>query len=472
MAPAASTSRARTLRVLDLEPVHHLRGTFLASVPFWVLGAWALRAGWLSDQHAHVVAKALLAADRGRLEFIGFLYPPVPFLLALPWPSPEVVVFWCGLAAGATAWLVAYELRRRGLGPATVLALVVATFASPAVLHLVTSSLTEPLASLAVLLAWLHYLNFVRFRHTWSGFVSGLILGAAFFVHFHTLLYALALALLVPLFARESLNPWEGAARLWVVVFPALWGVVTWSYLSWVFQGDPFSFVRSAEAVVLGWAPVGGAWDARLGEALRLAAVELVQVPLAVAVALLVLRAAPRQALPFLALLAVPAVARTLGLRFPSELAVFTYALIAVMAVPSSLPRASQRCLAVLAALQVAASAAGSTWPWERFGPAASQEAAFARQLAAYPVRSILADDRSAYRLVARARTARPFLLPPDPEFAAAVEHPEGRVQFVLVTAQPAPGDQVSPRFLARFAGSLPVATWGPRRLYAARGGP
>jgi hypothetical protein len=472
MAPAVTSPRPRALRVLDLEPARHLRATALASVPFWLLGAWALRAGWLSDRHAHVLAKALLAWDRGRLEAIGFVYPPVPFLLVLPWPSPELMVFWSGLAAGTAAWLVTYELRRRRLAPAAVASVVAATFASPAAAELTTGSLSELLASLAVVLAWLHYLNFVRARHTWSGFVSGLILGLAFFVHFHVLLYAVALALLAPFFARESMDPWEGLARVWVVVFPAVWSLVTWSYLSWVFQGDPFSFLRSAEAVVLGWAPAASGWRARLEDALRLAATELPRVPLVVVAGLLALKTAPRQAAAFVALLALPTVSRALGVPFSSQLAVFTYALVAALAVPRSPSPRAQRWLVTLAALQVAAAAAAGSWPWHRFHPSTPGEAVFARKLASLPPRSVLADDRSAYRLVAWARTARPFLLPPDREFTAAVENPEGRVAFVLVSTAPAPNDEVSRRFLERFRGRAPVLSWGPWRLYQVRESP
>lgn len=253
-------------------------------------------------------------------------------------------------------------------------------------------------------------------------------------------------------------------------MFPAVWSVLTWSYLSWILQGDPLSFVRFAEAVVLGWAPVGGQWKVRWEEVLRLVTAELASVPVAVVVGVLVLRAAPRGGGLLVGLLSVPTLARLLGLRFPTELAVTTYTLIAAMAVPSTLTASGQRWLVVLAALQLATGTLTAPWPWERFTPAPG-EAAFARQLAALPPRSVLLDDRSAYRLVARAGTARPFLLPADPEFARAVEDPADWVQFVLVTTTPAPNDPVSPRLLARLGGRTPLATWGPWRLYSVRPG-
>ncbi|RTH04370.1 hypothetical protein CSW47_06855, partial [Thermus scotoductus] len=36
--------------------------------------------GYLSDLHAAYLAKVYLALDRGRLEFLGFSYPPLPLL--------------------------------------------------------------------------------------------------------------------------------------------------------------------------------------------------------------------------------------------------------------------------------------------------------------------------------------------------------------------------------------------------------
>ncbi|MFN3929510.1 MAG: hypothetical protein ACK4OK_07745, partial [Thermoflexus sp.] len=64
-------------------------------------------------------------------------------------------------------------------------------------------------------------------------------------------------------------------------------------------------------------------------------------------------------------------------------------------------------------------------------------EQRMARYLARLPCGSILADDREAFRLIARAGTACPFVLPPDPIFEMAVVAPERFVSYVLVAEHP-----------------------------------
>src|SRR2546428_634200 len=70
---------------------------------------------WLSHHHAHVIEKALLALDRGRIELIGFVYPPLPFLLLLPRPSPAFAGL-LGAGCGAlVVWILSRALGRLSL---------------------------------------------------------------------------------------------------------------------------------------------------------------------------------------------------------------------------------------------------------------------------------------------------------------------------------------------------------------------
>ena len=83
MASAASARRAELRQNPTAGPLA------AAGVFFFLAAALTYRADvslWLSHHHAHVIEKALLVLDRGRLELIGFFYPPLPFLLMLSWP--------------------------------------------------------------------------------------------------------------------------------------------------------------------------------------------------------------------------------------------------------------------------------------------------------------------------------------------------------------------------------------------------
>jgi len=71
-----------------------------------------------------------------------------------------------------------------------------------------------------------------------------------------------------------------------------------------------------------------------------------------------------------------------------------------------------------------------------------------AEWLCGLPDHSILADDRTAYRLIARCNRAKPFLLPADGRFLLALHAPDQFVNVVLVQRTETPfADQVSQRF-------------------------
>ncbi|BAW01031.1 uncharacterized protein TTMY_0621 [Thermus thermophilus] len=69
--------------------------------------------------------------------------------------------------------------------------------------------------------------------------------------------------------------------------------------------------------------------------------------------------------------------------------------------------------------------------------PPDALERAIGQALAQAPPRSILADDRESYRLLAWAGTARPFLLPADAGFTLALSAPSLYVDRVLVCRGP-----------------------------------
>ncbi len=473
MASAATSRPARALasrpspdlRLLGLRWHQHLVRVLLFSVPFAALALYAAQLGFLSNAHAHVTAKALLAADRLRLEVIGFLYPPLPFLLVLPFPHPWTPALLSSLAAGATAWLVWYDLERTGLGLLWRMMLLAAVVVTPSSVFLATQAFPDMLTLHFLVVAWHYYWNFVRYQHTFSGFVAGLILGLAFYANFYALLYALAFAVLVPLFRRaahERPEPREFAASLsqmLVTAFPALWALASWSYINWVFTGRPFMYLADPAAAVID----PDRWSVPLDERLSWLpqfGVEVLSQPLLLAAFLVHARVAPRR-LPVLAVLAfVPALVRLCGFSYPLPLVLGSYTLIALLSLPQRQPRWFGPFLVVLAVTQgfVAATLVrqvGEVRAWENVVTSGAsraedqQEIELASRLRAAPDRSILADDRSAYRIVARAVTARPFLLPTDAAFAVALDDPVSAVRYVLVTAVPMEGDLVSARFAA-----------------------
>ncbi|MDI6829411.1 MAG: hypothetical protein QME62_13095, partial [Armatimonadota bacterium] len=182
--------------------------------------------GFLSNQHAHQIAKVLQAVESRRLELIGFTYPPLPFILTALWIHPLTPSLIASFAAGATAWLLLRHLYHTSLSTMSKIVLLSALAFTPASLYLATQSMTDMMTLFLFLLAWITFLSFTREGVTMSGFVSGLVLGVAFFFNSYALFFSVVYALASPLFYRwRQKSPlerkWQADLTLAVVVgFP------------------------------------------------------------------------------------------------------------------------------------------------------------------------------------------------------------------------------------------------------------
>src|SRR5690606_36048300 len=137
------------------------------------------------------------ALDRGRLELLGFEYPPLPFLLLIP--SATITATWVlgGLAVAALAWLVVDECtERRSILP---LVLLVAALWTPIGMHLVIGDFNEAIGLLALFIGWRHYRRWWSTRQTIHGLRTGLWLGLAFYTSPLGLAVALVAGAVLPL---------------------------------------------------------------------------------------------------------------------------------------------------------------------------------------------------------------------------------------------------------------------------------
>lgn len=451
------------LRLVDLTWRDHLVRVLLFSLPFLGVALLAYRLAFLSNTHAHIVEKALLAADRLRLEVIGFLYPPLPFLTVLVFPRTWMPSVLASVAAGGIAWLLWYDLERTELPRLWRMLLTVSVVATPTALYLATQAYPEVLALHLVVVAWHYYWNFVRYGHTFSGFVAGLVLGLAFYANFYAFLYAIALAGLVPLFrraanrSREPSERWATLSQMLVTAFPALWAATSWTYINWVFTGNPFTYLAEPATAVIDPTRWGTPLAERV-EWLRDFASELLAQPLLIAVLALNAWRYPRRVVPLVVLASLPSLIRLVGLTYSLPLALGTYTLIALLALPERLPRWIAPLLVIFAILQGISGTTlvlreGEVSQWERVLTTEQvrtsdlEERALAVALRQAPPRSILADDRGAYRIIAGAESARPFLLPADEDFTAALASPADRVRYVLVSRSAPESDVVSAQF-------------------------
>lgn len=453
----------------------------LLALPFVLMAVSAYAGSYLSNQHAHLIEKALLIRDRGRPELMGFVYPPLPFLATLIWSHPIVPSMVAALVGGATAWLLWRQLRLLRMPRLAAVLLLVLPMSLPTSLYLASQSLGEMLALFLLLLAWVHYLAFTQDGQTRSGFLAGMVLALAFFADHFAALYAVPFALFAPFFVRERGNGASRAAAV-VVLFPVLAAIAAWSYVNWVFVGDPLHFLSDPASSVFVYARadapafIGGSW----GQAVKATGRDLFSTPLYLASGVLVARIWPSRALAFLVPLAVVAAVRAHGMYYPDYFAISTFTVVALAALPRQMPaRAWPICL-LAAVLQIGMAYASSPRMQDarwgtvvltgRVAAADEQEQAIGAYLAQYPPHSILTDDRTSYRIVARAGTARPFLLPADPGYALARSQPAAFVPYVLVPEQSPSGfaPQVAADATVRPPnGARLRAAWPGWRLYS-----
>lgn len=415
------------------------------SLPFLIVGAASLSSGFMSHEHAHLIEKALLVRDRGRLEWIGFAYPPLPVLMLLPWPILPAAVILASLSGGLLAWSVGRRLQVLPFPPWIRAGLLLSFMGMPTILFLATQRFGTTLALVLFLWAWQAYLTFTRHGRTDAGFLAALIIGFAFYASFYAPAFALTFALAAPLFAHTR-DPRHTLAILMVLAFPTAMTVGAWIYLSWLFAGQPLAFLYDpGSSLLIAFRPdeafsTPGAMVQELVQ-------RLLNTPLYIGVGILIARLQPRRLPAYLIPLLLMVGAWSLGGVFPRELSVALGALFALSGIPARTPPRRGIPLMVLALLQLGvdgfSTRYGERERWwaalwaEKPSTADAVEEEIAARLAHLPCGSVLADDRQAYRLIARAGTACPFVLPPDPTFQLAVSRPERFVRWLLVAESP-----------------------------------
>lgn len=456
-----------------------LMPTLALALPFLILGYVADNRLFMSNEHARLLSNALVAVDRGRAELIGYIYPPLPFFMLLPWPHKIMLMIVAALSAGALARTLWGHLCILPIPLFARLSLLVASMAVPTSLYMATQSLVETLALLLLVASWANYLAFVRQGETKAGFSAGLALGAALFVSQYTLLYAALFVLLTPTLIATRGSGSEISAAL-VLLFPVAVSLMAWAYISWAFTGDPVYFLRAPGSSLLVYTRPGGAelslgWPLAIRSTLR----DLMASPLYLGIGLVVALLWPVRLIVFLTPAILITVVRAFGLVYPDYFAIGTYTVTALVALRPGMPR---RLWPALIAISIVHLVVGYSIPlrgemadwakavrYSEVKTASIDERAIGDRLSGMPPRSVLLDDRIAYRIVARAETARPFLLPVDGLYRLAESQPSLFVDHVLVPAQPIPsvGGRIAMNFPSKTPPNFAIETsWSEWRLY------
>jgi hypothetical protein len=387
-------------------------GLALAVVLPLVLVAYTMASdGWLSDTHGAFLHRVHFALERGRLELLGFEYPPLPFLLLVPWATITTTWIIGGVAVAILAMLVVDECTdRRSVLP---LILLVSALWTPIGLHLLISDFNEAVGLLALFLGWRHYRKWWATRQTVHGLYTGLWLGLAFYTSPLGLAVALIAGAVLPLiFPRLQIPPF--ASQLVLLVFPGFAAAATWAYLSWVFVGH----------VELPFRP----WESNsplLGTML------IWSVPYLLVAALVLLR--PKASTAGMLLpLGLLWVANRIGWHFSVAFAVVLLTLVAIVALPRELKLPTRALLGTVAIGQ--AIIAWMVWPIPSLTEADLAARAVAEALADAPPRTVLIDDRFSLSLFKWSPSLEPYLTTRDTGFEVAISQPLNTVLYVLAT--------------------------------------
>ena len=381
-------------------------------VPVVIVSVLLMHGGWRSDIHGAFLSRVRFAENRGQLQLLGFEYPPLPFLLLLPWPDDLWIIALGGAAMFGLVWMVLADCTwQRSMLPFLLLLSVLWT---PIGVHLIAGDFNEAIGLFALYVGWRHYRRWWATRKTIHGLYTGLWLGLAFYTSPLGLGLALVAGAILPLiFPRLQIPPF--ASQLVLLVFPGAAATATWAYLSWIFTHRvAFPFTP--------WEPTSPGFATILVWTIPYLVVSLFALfrPKATTAGVL---------LPF----ALLVVATRVGWHFSLAFATGLLTLVAIVALPRDLGRIPRAIVFVAAVAQ--AMAAWWLIPWPRVTAADLTAHAVANALAVAPDRSILIDDRFAPQLLKWAPSLAPYLTTRDTGFDLALSDPAQKVDYVLVTA-------------------------------------
>jgi hypothetical protein len=307
-----------------------------------------------------------------------------------------------------------------------------------------------------MLAASVHYITrFLRDDYSLDLFIGSTLLGLTFFLDFRSaaLLIAIVPAAALPLWRRSRAQAISVALTIAV---PTIFFALAWSYVNWIFLGDPFAYAHGRGSLFRTFA-VTPALLAAAGDplqTLRFAAIALIgslPVTLPYFVGLASFRGGrPAYTIPAIVVYASPIVFIVAsiygGLYRPTIALLALFTLVFLFSLDAIKP---SRWLTAAVAISLVASFFApfvSSVPEERaFGNALIGRGEIDanltpfRALAAHVGSdgSILIDDSSLYPLVYVLGSASRFILPYQYEYASALSNPAPFVRYVVVARRP-----------------------------------
>jgi len=233
-------------------------GVSLAFVATLALAAIAVRNGFVADDTLRLWAGASTAAD-GEVS-IGRIvagYPSLPFLVTtlVAWLAPAGAPAPALVAAGLFAIFAAccfHGLRKAGWSYVTAAAITLLIGFHPALLRAVVAGPADMFLALFLLMLCFALYNLRARSDTSEVMAVGLALMALAFSHPLGAAFAFASVPFLVFAVRPMLVANSALNVVVALIFPTLFVVAAFSYVSWIFPGDGWSFFAApAESLSL-----------------------------------------------------------------------------------------------------------------------------------------------------------------------------------------------------------------------------
>jgi hypothetical protein len=422
----------------------------LLSLCYFALVSTLERQGFLGLQLAFFGEKAALALHGlpPRLVNVGFVYPPLSFLLQLAFATPLIGQ---AVIAGVIVAGILYFLQTSVADRALRLLAQVYVLASPVFLYLTVEDHSSLLFALMLAVSVHAITRFLRDDYSLDLFIGSTLLGLTFFLDFRSaaLLFAIVPAAALPLWRRSRAQAISVALTIAV---PTVFFAAAWSYVNWIFLGDPFayahgrgSFFRTFPVTPALFAAAHDPW-----QTLRFAGIALLgslPVTLPYFIGFASLRGGKAAyTVPAIVVYASPVVFIVVsifgGLYRPTIALLALFLLVLLFSLDAIKP---SRLLTATVAISLIASFFApfvSPSPDERaFGNALIGRGAVAANLAPFRLLAahlgtggpILIDDSSLYPLVYTLGSPERFILPYQYEYASVLSNPAPFVRWVVV---------------------------------------
>jgi hypothetical protein len=195
----------------------------------------------------------VLYSREPHLAAVGFVWPPLPSLLQLPF-LPIMKALGCltftgsiiSALSGAASLVLLNRLLSSLKFPAAVRWLLIALLQfHPNTWYLFASGMAEPLFLLFVLAVLIGMLSMPYTMRSWV--IVGISLAVAFYIRYETLAMIAGVGVAVIVHMWERGKDWRVKTEGWLlaILIPPVYAIAMWVFLNWTLLDDPLYFYRS-----------------------------------------------------------------------------------------------------------------------------------------------------------------------------------------------------------------------------------